>query len=1179
MKKVDNGEGLTQVVPLPGGLDRKGRSVFEQVLQCCASLPKVGAALLWLVFNSGRLGEHETVDPFLRFVILGKVGVKPAMHRSRTSAVAAVFPLPIPETSTLHDIALRLDMGAFCTHVAEARKGEEAWLLLSIAAVNGVAGVSRAIPLKKATKMQAAAHESLLKTVGRSLDLDCELKRSPAEAEKELSSRFLNYTGEEVPKMQVATVEQIEFALPPQSHAGSIRAVDLVSSGTKWFLENPDESLIAEPPSDVKLTAKVHIAKGEELDLCKLLVARNICTWIKEEEVLVVRNRKVLNGMFAVGKGSLTPSGKESQRLIMNLIPTNSVLRQAQGAVSELPAITQYLSLVLDGNEDLAFYQSDMSSAFYLFKIPPAWSRMMAFSISFEASVLGLPGSGRFHLACGVIPMGWSSAVSVMQEIAVRLTTIGRLPLSHQIRKGTPLPPWLVECVKEGIESETAWYHVYLDNFCAMEKTNKESSSGQGQRLHEDLEEAWDIVGVLSSAKKRVSGAEKVQELGAWLDGSTGYLGGSPERLLKLIQTTMVVVKGRRLKKKWVQVVAGRWVHVLSFRRPGMVCLEWTWKFVSCKGTSRKLESQVKSELFGCCCACFLFHTNLRADISDCTTASDASMTGGAVGASWELSQEGQEFVAMDKVHFGKVPVIPVMVISLFNGIGCTFRCYDLCGVVPAVSLAYEISGAANRVTARRWPHVQLKGDVRELTQEVMKEWKYLYPGLEEIHLWAGFPCTDLSAVRAGRKNLLGPESGLFWEFVRIRRELQKVFKFALKIRYFGENVASMDASASDEISRELGSKPLRMDSSDIVPIHRPRFCWTNVELVGIPGVDVEERDRWYDVTMHHEYPVEEQWIEEGAIWPGGQEGEVLPTAMKSIRRQQPPWRPAGIDRVGDDAKMRWEADEFRYPPYQYADRFIFWVGSKWRLASASERELLHGLGYEHTSLCWSASDIKRDPVGYEDCRKSLVGDSFNCFSFVYVAALACHKWIPEVTYDQLWNRMGLAPGWTLPLHEYAPLQRRLCYGSSSGEETVVDLHRSLLRRTNHTGSDVRVSSGKIVNPKSFPRQSVAADWWKWKKVFAYRWARADHINNLELRSIIHSVEWRIRHLQERSCRICHISDSYVCISIISKGRTSSAMLRPLLQRLSAWLLTFDLHLVICHVESSENPTDDDSRA
>ena len=112
--------------------------------------------------------------------------------------------------------------------------------------------------------------------------------------------------------------------------------------------------------------------------------------------------------------------------------------------------------------------------------------------------------------------------------------------------------------------------------------------------------------------------------------------------------------------------------------------------------------------------------------------------------------------------------MIPVLVLSLFNGIGCCFRCYELCGVQPEVCTAYEINAAANRVTSRRWPHVKMFGDIRTLTFEEVRQWRYLYLTLQKIHVWFGFPCAGLFLVRAGRFNLEAPESGLFWEAIRV---------------------------------------------------------------------------------------------------------------------------------------------------------------------------------------------------------------------------------------------------------------------------------------------------------------------------------------------------------------------------------------------------------------------------
>ena len=113
--------------------------------------------------------------------------------------------------------------------------------------------------------------------------------------------------------MQVLRLSQAQPALPPESHGGSIDATSLVSAGTKWFLEHPEESLLSEIPQKAKLQAKVHVKDDEALELFSLLVKRKICDWIPDSEVLQVNGQQVLSGMFAVGKGTLLEDGSEVQ--------------------------------------------------------------------------------------------------------------------------------------------------------------------------------------------------------------------------------------------------------------------------------------------------------------------------------------------------------------------------------------------------------------------------------------------------------------------------------------------------------------------------------------------------------------------------------------------------------------------------------------------------------------------------------------------------------------------------------------------------------------------------------------------------------------------------------------------------------------------------------------------------
>ena len=1127
--------------------DLKYPQVFEALAKRCTTLKKTGCALAWLIFNEEDV-KNLPLPPTSK-----QRGAGSAVHQGRGRTASCLLPFRVgrlaPEVTKLK--ALSIDQ--VTTDDFSLQTGESAMTLAALSFLNRHSGMSRRVEAGFWNSLQQRAVGEVRKNVSRFLQADTACDRSPNEVRKELSERFLSYTGEEVPKMQPLSVDQVVKALPPPEHGGRIDLCNLVSHRTRTFLMNPNSCILEDDGRWLpKLQAKVHFHDGEKLKVSKLLVERGICCWTPLEDVITYRGQVVLNGLFAVGKGTYLEDGREIQRCIMNLIPSNAILCQLEGGVQRLPNICQWLSITLDEDEEIAFCQSDMSSAFYLFHLPPGWERLLSFNVVLDGKdVNGEPGR-KYALSCRVLPMGWSSAVGVMQEVAEALGSIGKLPCANRVDRNKILPPWLTETLTVANAENKAWFHVYLDNFCSAEKVRSGEVPEGAALLHELIEESWAKSGVVSSAKKRVSQAPVVAELGAEVGGPGKAIGGSSIRFLRLVQVTLVVISDFKLKPKWIQMVAGRWVHVLQFRRPGMSVLDKVWTFIAGKDRTPTIERKVREELLLCCLGACLFHTHLGASVSRFTTASDASSTGGAVGISRALTSAGGSFAMRDHEGFSEVVRIPVLVLSLFNGVGGAFRAYDLCGVAPTALISYDTHGPANRVTSRRWPHAVIEKDVKTCTKEKMRQWMFKYPEIERIDVWFGFPCVDLSAVKAGRLNLLGPGSSLFYEVKRILRELKMVFGLNFEIRFVGENVSSMDVEAEQEISRELGRRPFFVNCSDAVPIQRPRFCWTNVDCeLDLPGSFKEIGPRFTTIHLQAQYPEDHQWMEEG--WERNTD-TIYATCMKSIKRKAPPPRPAGLNRCDEATVMRWEANEFRYPPYQYADRFLFWKEGFWRLMSASEREILHGFGYDHTCLCFSASQIKQSYTAYEDERKSLIGDSFSLFSFVYFAAQLCRKWQSELTYEKLVLRMGMAPGYCAPLNIMSPMQRSLGYGPLVDALPVDFIHRALLRRVNHTGSDVRLSTGFVLNPKNYPRQSVQSGWWQWQSLFAYKWNKSEHINALELRSIIHAIQYRVTHLKERDARVFHLSDSYICISIISKGRSSSRMLNRLLKQLACCL-------------------------
>lgn len=237
------------------------------------------------------------------------------------------------------------------------------------------------------------------------------------------------------------------------------------------------------------------------------------------------------------------------------------------------------------------------------------------------------------------------------------------------------------------------------------------------------------------------------------------------------------------------------------------------------------------------------------------------------------------------------------------------------------------------------------------------------------------------------------------------------------------------------------------------------------------------------------------------------------------------------------------------------------------------------GFGKGHTQVCFAASLAKQNTQAFEDERLSLLGDSFACSSFMILAAAAGYPFTRQFSISQMQQRLGLPPGYSSHISMSWPM------GGLQADVpqpppmfSVKDINVFLALRANHTGSDVRITTGEIMNPRQVSRQSVCSEWWDWRQVFTLRWDFEEHINPLECRGILLSLLWQIRQGQGVASRLFHLTDSYVCQSILSKGRTSSKAMQHVVRRINAVLLACHSVLILGHVDSADNPTDEGSR-
>ena len=1004
----------------------------------------------------------------------------------------------------------------------------------------------------------------------------CTLVTSTEEVQKELFSKHLSYTGEEVAKMELLTAARMEPGLPPLGHGGAIPLEGWLSSGTRWWLGDPARLLRPdwEDRAGVK-KGRIHVAQGEVMTVAELLVARGVCEWIPSARVAVVNGKPLLNGLFGVGKSQLLEDGSCVLRTIMNFVPLNNLMEVIPGAINELPNITQWLTLVVGPSEQVFFHQSDMSAAFYLFEMPKVWRPWMCFDIKKEGKVL----------SCRVLPMGWSSSVGIMQELSSNILQHAALPRADQVIKGSPLPPWFCQCLEHS--SGEAWWQVYLDNFVSADKCVAELGEGvgcagqsgqaackKGEKWHLLTEQQWEQVGILSSAKKRVSNSSVAEELGAFFDGEAKTMGISPERTMKLIHSTLLVLHLKRPSRKLVQIVLGRWVFAMQFRRPGMAIFSEAWELVHSRYTQKRVL-KLKQELWLALCLLPLLHSKLDALPSNQVTCSDASLSGGAVAVSLKETAQGQDLKGRLADPATNPVQVPILVISLFNGIGGAFRAYDIAGVTPLALVAVECHKPANRVTQHTWPATVLFPDVMAFGEPELRLLLQQHPKAEQVHLWGGFPCKDLSSAKFGRQNLEGSSSSLFYELLRVWKTLKGVAPPHLRVFLVAENVASMDVSARDEVSAALGLTPFRVDPVDAVNMSRPRLIWTDMPPVALDGVALWRQQGFTQVVTSSPPLAEASWLLPG--W-SRESKAPFPTFMRCLERTSPPPAPAGIARCDELTLARWSSYGFCFPPYQFKPEYLVWKDSSWRLLESSERELLMGFGLNHTATAMSASLAKQNWHHYEVERLSLIGDSFAIPSVLIFAVWGCASYVRPYHYAHYVSRLGLASGGSLCVARLAPLARIPVFGCSDCNSGL-PLAGFLAGRANHTGSDVRVATGLLLNPKACPRQSIDPNSWLWKLCFRSRWKQAAHINELELRMIVLAVEWFLRQPDSCHRRLLHLTDSYVSMSVIAKGRSSSRALNRSLRRLAASLLAAALHLIVGHVDSLVNPTDAASRS
>ena len=136
----------------------------------------------------------------------------------------------------------------------------------------------------------------------------------------------------------------------------------------------------------------------------------------------------------------------------------------------------------------------------------------------------------------------------------------------------------------------------------------------------------------------------------------------------------------------------------------------------------------------------------------------------------------------------------------------------------------------------------------------------------------------------------------------------------------------------------------------------------------------------------------------------------------------------------------------------------------------------------------------------------------------------------------------------------------------------------ALFRSADYRGSDVRLDTGELFRPGSWPRRSIDPAKWSWYPLVAHPFRDPEHINLLEVRAAHLCVKWRTRSALRIGSRFFHLIDSQVALAVLCKGRSSSWQLNRVLSKTNALILGAGLFPSWAFVMSEWNPSDKPSR-
>ena len=186
-----------------------------------------------------------------------------------------------------------------------------------------------------------------------------------------------------------------------------------------------------------------------------------------------------------------------------------------------------------------------------------------------------------------------------------------------------------------------------------------------------------------------------------------------------------------------------------------------------------------------------------------------------------------------------------------------------------------------------------------------------------------GSPCQDFSILKANGKGLEGDKSKLFYEYLRLLKEI--------KPKYFLLENVKMKKESEKQLNEYLGVEGLHINSSLVSYQNRPRIYWTNIPNVKAP---IDKHIDFQDYIGKFEEDLEQYKVKRTPsrekMWNNGQgrnsfgtcDNKTYATKINCLTRKQDRSPNSGLIELDDFCRYltRRELEQAQTVPLGYTD-------------------------------------------------------------------------------------------------------------------------------------------------------------------------------------------------------------------------------------------------------------------